>query len=81
MFILASVNIKAQSESTKKQCTAITVKGIQCKKTATDGHDKCTIHSVDNIRCGATTASGTPCRTVVKSTGDKCRFHKLQPKQ
>lgn len=78
MFILASVNIKAQSES---KCTAITQKGVQCKKTAIKGQDKCTIHSVNNIRCGATTASGTPCRIVVKSTGDKCRFHKLQPKQ
>jgi len=81
MFVLASINVKAQTEPIKKQCIAMTQKGVKCKKTAIQGQLMCAIHSDSRNRCGATTASGKLCKLGVKNAGETCRFHKLQPKQ
>ena len=79
MLSVANIDLKAQQ--TKKQCTATTTKGIQCKKTATDGQTTCSIHSESRIRCGATTSTGKACKLAVKISGDKCRFHSIPPTQ
>jgi hypothetical protein len=82
MFVLASINVKAQSSlPVKEQCAATTVKGSQCKNTATKGQSKCMVHSDSRSRCGASTASGAACRIGVKTPGDKCRFHASSSKQ
>ncbi len=81
MLSIASVVTGQVTTNTKEKCTAITVKGNQCKKTATEGQSKCVVHSDSRNRCNATTSVGKACRIAVKSAGDKCRFHCIQPKQ
>lgn len=78
LFMVAGIS--AQTTPTKTQCTALTVKGVQCKKFATTGIATCTIHSTNAARCGATTKANTPCKMRVKVSGDKCRHHSA-PKQ
>ena len=80
MLLVASINVKAQTATTKEKCTATTTKGVQCKKTATKSDHKCGMHSVETPRCGTTTASGGQCRLIVKTIGDKCHHHSSSTK-
>lgn len=72
LFMVAGIS--AQTTQPKTQCTALTTKGLQCKKNATV-NGACTIHSTNAARCGATTSKGLPCKMRVKAIGDKCHNH------
>lgn len=62
----------AQDAPVKKQCTATTVKGAQCRNKTTGQY--CTVHDPGK-QCGAPTQKGTPCKTPVKVKGAKCWRH------
>lgn len=72
-LLLFSTCIYAQEKP--KQCTALTVKHVQCKNRAVIGTEYCRLHSPDVPKCGAPTGKGTPCRNVVKEKGLHCWRH------
>jgi hypothetical protein len=71
--LLFTIAINAQ-----EQCTAITLKQEQCKRTANKEDGKCTQHSSLTPRCKAETKAGAKCKLIVKQDGEKCHHHKIK---
>jgi len=71
-FTMSAVCAVAQDEP-RKQCTALTVKKVQCKNKAQAGKEVCAIHDKDR-QCGAPTSKGTPCK-LPKGASGKCWRH------
>ncbi|MFS8160295.1 MAG: J domain-containing protein, partial [Candidatus Roizmanbacteria bacterium] len=78
----------AAASSVMKKCTAKTMKGVQCKKTARGGSTYCHTHKDFNqtadkpkpaptakVRCSATTKKGEQCLKFAIGSGTFCNVH------
>jgi hypothetical protein len=57
------------------RCQSLTLKGVQCTRTATMPDHKCKQHSTNTARCVGTTKAGKPCSRPASEGKTVCWQH------
>lgn len=74
---IAMLSHAAIGQQTAPRCKALTKKGTQCTRAATEG-DYCKQHNPAAIRCAGKTKTGEPCKLLPQEGSKYCWRHQQQ---